>query len=85
MDPEYAGGGYGWGDFEVETKAPTQEEVDEVKALIENTTAVDGESGQEMINIINEEAAYYFNGEQSVESVVEKIQSRMEIYLSETK
>lgn len=85
MDPEFSGGGYGWGDFEVDVKAPSQEMVDEVKTLIENTTAVEGESGQEMINIINEEAAYYFNGEQSVESVVEKIQSRMEIYLSETK
>lgn len=81
---EMNGSTYGWGEFEVEIKPATEEMINDVKNLIANTTAVTGEGGTEMINIINEEAAYYFSGEQSVEDVAAKIQSRMEIYLSET-
>jgi hypothetical protein len=34
--------------------------------------------------ISDEEAAYYFSGEQTAEEVASKIQDRMEIYLSKT-
>ena len=36
-------------------------------------------------NIINEEAAAYFSGQKSAEDVAKIIQSRMQVYLSETK
>lgn len=82
---EEAGGTWGWGGFEVEIQPATKEQVEEVKELVNNTTAVYGAVSQDMMNLITEEAAFYFSGEQSAEDVAAKIQSRMEIYLSETK
>ena len=77
-------GSWGWGDFMVDIKPATQEQVDEVKDLIANITAVDGAVSNAMMNIINEEAAAYFNGQKSAEEVASIIQSRMQVYLSET-
>lgn len=77
-------GSWGWGDFEVEIKPATQEQVDEVKDLIANITAVDGAVSSAMLNIINEEAAAFFNGQKSAQEVASIIQSRMQVYLSET-
>ena len=77
-------GSWGWGSFEVEIKPATREQVDEVKALIAGTTAVNGTMSSAMMNIINEEAAAYFSGQKSVEEVAKIIQSRMQVYLSET-
>ena len=77
-------GSWGWGDFTVEIKPATQEQVNEVKNLIANTTAVDGAVSNAMLNIINEEAAAYFNGQKSAQEVASIIQSRMQVYLSET-
>jgi hypothetical protein len=85
MKEENSGGGWGWGNYEVEIQPATQEQVDTVKDLVYNTTAVSGAVSTDILNLINEEAAYYFSGEQSAEDVAAKIQSRMEIYLSETK
>ncbi len=77
-------GSWGWGDFMVEIKPATQEQVDEVKDLIANITAVDGAVSNEIMNIINEEAAHYFAGQKTAEQVAETIQSRVWVYLSET-
>lgn len=84
-DNDSAGSSYGWGNYTVEIQPATQEEVDQVKELVEGTTAVSGSVSNDVFNIINEEAQFYFSGEQSAESVAQKVQSRMEIYLSETK
>lgn len=77
-------GSWGWGDFSVEIKPATQEQVDEVKDLIANITAVEGAVSSDVMNIINEEAAAYFSGQKSAEEVAEIIQSRVWVYLSET-
>ena len=77
-------GSWGWGDFEVQIKPATQEQVDEVKALIAGITAVDGAISNDIMNIINEEAAGYFSGQKTAEQVAETIQSRVWVYLSET-
>ena len=77
-------GSWGWGDFMVEIKPATQEQVDEVKDLIANITAVDGAISNDIMNIINEEAAGYFSGQKTAEQVAETIQSRVWVYLSET-
>lgn len=79
------GSTWGWGGFEVEIQPATKEQVEDVKKLVSNTTSVYGAVSQDMMNLITEEAAFYFSGEQSAEDVAAKIQSRMEIYLSETK
>ena len=77
-------GSWGWGDFMVEIQPATQEQVDEVKDLIANITAVDGAVSNDIMNIINEEAAGYFSGQKTAEQVAETIQSRVWVYLSET-
>lgn len=77
-------GSWGWGDFMVEIQPATQEQVDEVKDLVANITAVDGAVSNAMLNIISEEAAAYFNGQKSAQEVASIIQSRMQVYLSET-
>lgn len=77
-------GSWGWGGFEVELKPATQEQVDEVKDLIANVTAVDGAMSSAMMDIIKEEAAAYFAGQKTAQEVSTIIQSRMKVYLSET-
>lgn len=84
-EDEYGGGTWGWGSFEVEIKPATQEDVDTVKELVAGTTAISGAVSSDILNIIEEEAAAYFAGEKSAEDVASIIQSRMEIYLNETK
>ena len=46
-----------------------QEDVDQVKDLVYNTTAVSGAVSNDITNIINEEAAAYFSGQKSAEDV----------------
>lgn len=82
-DDEY-GSSWGWGNFEAELGAATQEDVDAVKDLVNNTTAVNGAVSDDILSIIEEDSAAYFAGQKSAEEVAETIQSRMQIYLSET-
>lgn len=81
---EFDGSSWGWGQFEVELHAPTQAEVDQTRDLILNTTAVDGGVSTNIMNIITEEADAYFTGQKDARSVAAIIQSRVDIYLSET-
>ena len=82
---ENGGSSWSWGEFEIEIQPATQEEVDQVKDLVYNTTAVAGAVSDDITNIITEEAAAYFSGQKSAEDVAGIIQSRMQVYLSETK
>jgi ABC-type glycerol-3-phosphate transport system substrate-binding protein len=77
-------GTWGWGNYETEIHAPSQEEVDQVKNIILDSTAVSGAVSSGILNIIKEEASAYFSGQKTAEEVAAIIQSRLEIYLSET-
>lgn len=83
-NPENYQGSWGWGNFETTLHAPSQEEVDQVKNIILESTAVNGAVSSGILNIIKEEAAAYFSGQKTAQDVAAIIQSRMEIYLSET-
>lgn len=73
---------YGWNDFEMQLKPSTQEQVDTLKKIID--TAKPSVSSDEMImKVISEEAAPYFAGQKSVDEVINVIQSRVQIYISE--
>ena len=78
-------GTWGWDNFEVEIQPATQEQVDAVRDLVANTTSVNGAVSQDVMNIIIEESEAYFSGQKSAEDVAKTLQSRMGIYLSETK
>lgn len=62
--------------------ASRQEEVDMVKALIDSMTQNDMVN-REVLNIIQEEAAAYFSDQKSLVDVVDIIQNRLKLYISE--
>jgi len=59
----------------------TQEEIDQIKALIDAAVAADIDS--EIMSIIEEEASGYLSGQKSLDEVITLIQSRVQIYVSE--
>ena len=80
--------GYGYMDGGDETKTYTFTEADRDMLLdiLENTTVfMDTSSGSndQLTQIVNEEASYYFSGEKSAEDVAATIQNRASIYVSE--
>lgn len=62
----------------------TAEEAAEFTQFLEGLTLV-GEYDQSMTDIIQEEAAAYFEGQKSAKDVASVIQSRMRIYISESR
>lgn len=83
-NPDNYQGSWGWGNFETQLHAPSDEEVEQVKNIILESTAVNGAVSSGILNIIKEEASAYFSGQKTAQDVAAIIQSRMEIYLSET-
>ncbi len=73
---------FGWGDFEYQYRTPTQEEIDGIMELIDAAVPA-ADNNDQLMDIINEEAAPFFQGQKSVDEVARIIQSRMEIYVSE--
>ncbi len=73
---------WGYDDWEAEIYAATQEEVDDLKAMISMARPVAG-ADQTIFNIITEEASSYFKGQKSAQDVANIIQSRVEVYVSE--
>ena len=65
-----------------EIYALTQEQVDQIRELIETTTKV-ANYDQSMINIVNEEAEAFFQGQKSAQDVAKLIQSKANIYVNE--
>lgn len=68
-----------------EYRIPTQEEVDLVLSLIEVAKPVSYSQGDEVLNIINEEAEPFYKGQKSLDEVASVIQSRIKIYVGENK
>ena len=68
-----------------EYRIPTQEEVDMAMSLMEIAKPVTYSQGDEVLNIINEEAAPFFKGQKTVDEAASVIQSRIKIYVGENK
>ncbi len=87
-EPIVMGGGssisYGDG-WSYEYRISTQEEVDLALSLMEVAKPVSYSQGDEVLNIINEEAAPFYKGQKSVDEVASVIQSRIKIYVGENK
>lgn len=76
--------GYG-NDFEIEIFAATQEEVDQVKALINSATKRWDSVAEELTTIISEETEPFLQGQKSASEVADIIQNRVQIYVNENK
>lgn len=73
---------WGYDDWEAEIYAATPEQVQVVRDLIDNVSVATN-NDQTILNIINEEAAAYFEGQKSAQEVAGVIQSRIQTYVSE--
>ncbi len=80
------GGGFSYSDgWSYDYRIPTQEEVDLTRTLMELAKPVTYSQGDEVLNIINEEAAAFYKGQKGVDEVASVIQSRIKIYVGENK
>ncbi|MCR4771019.1 MAG: extracellular solute-binding protein [Oscillospiraceae bacterium] len=77
-DSAYGSDDYYW------NKPLTQEQVDQVNALISSVTSVFRYS-EDVLAIIEEESGAYFAGQKSAQDVASIIQSRVQIYVSENR
>lgn len=75
---------YGFiGDTEYVLEPVTQEQMDDFKDMINNSTSCGGYD-EDITEIISEEAAAFFAGDKSADEVAALIQNRVTIYLGET-
>lgn len=72
-----------WDGWEYTYHTPTDEEIEVTKELISVAKPASGAGNDEILNIITEEADAYFKGQKSLDDVVNVIQSRAQIYISE--
>lgn len=80
----YTGDIYGVGTEEIQLDELSAEEVNTVLDFIKSVTDV-ATSENTIVNIIDEEAGAYYAGQKTAEEVADIIQSRVSIYLSETR
>ncbi len=76
---------WGYDDFTIEIMAASQEEIDEIKALITSAEKVSENADQQITNIITEETEPFFKGQKSAAEVAGVIQNRVQIYVNENK
>lgn len=79
---ERSKGGYGWGSLMIEIYAIKPEQADAIKEAI-NSVSRSYTYDEDIMNIITEEAAAYFNGDKTAQQVADLIQSRAKIYVNE--
>ena len=60
----------------------TQEQVDQIRELMETTTKV-ADYDDAIIKIVTEQAAPFFEGQKSAEDVAKLVQSKVNIYVNE--
>lgn len=75
---------YGWEDVTFELYSAKQEEVDQITNLIESVGGIMNYDLQWM-SIVEEETGAFFAGQKTAEEVAEIIQSRVQIYVNESR
>lgn len=71
-------------DTVIELTALTEEEAQTIRDIVYNATS-EAAYDQNLMNIITEEAEYYFNGEKSAQEIAGIIQSRAQLYIDENR
>lgn len=81
---EYYDNTYWLGDAEVTINPLTQDEVDEIKTFLMSVTKMSNYS-QNIMDIVTEESAPFFAGQKSAEDCANVVQSRVKMYISESR
>lgn len=82
---EVSNGGYGYGDdIMIEVYSVKQEEADAIWQII-NQISGTMKYNTQLMNIIEEETAPFFQGQKTVDEVMDIIQSRVQIYVNESR
>ena len=75
---------WGYDDFEIEIYAATEEEIAAVRELIESANTL-YQYDEQIMTIISEETAAFFEGQKKAEEVADIIQNRIQIYVNENR
>lgn len=81
---EISNGGMSWDGFSIELYASSEEEVAQVRELIDNCS-ITYSTDTDLHNIIIEEAASFFQGQKTAQEAADIIQGRAKIYVSENR
>ena len=75
---------YGWGDFEMDIYAVSEEEA---AKMMDTINRIDGaySYNEQLMAIIEEESAPYFAGQKTVDEVADIIQNRIQLYVNESR
>ncbi len=73
----------GMGDIELYIGNPTDEDINQIKDIINKADTVANYANNEIFSIIEEESESFFKGEKTAKEVAEIIQSRVSIYVKE--
>lgn len=79
---EESKGGWMWDNLEIDLKATSQEEYDQIMALYKAIDSVENQD-QTIYEIVLENASAYFSGDRSAEDMAKLIQSRVKLYVGE--
>jgi hypothetical protein len=81
---EWSSGSVSMDGWSYDYHTPTSEEVELTLKLLQKARPVSERLSDAVINIIQEEAAAYFQGQKSVEEVADIIQNRLQNYMNES-
>lgn len=83
-ETERSKGSFGIGDFSVEFRTSTEEEAAWMTDLIQHCDRADS-NDEELMKIVQEEAAAFFEGQKTAQETAEVIQSRVKMYVNENR
>lgn len=76
---------WGYDDFNIDIYAATEEEVAQVRSLIESAERLTGSVNEQLVNIVTEETEAFFKGQKSAADTADVIQNRIQIYVNENR
>lgn len=76
---------WGYDDFNIDIYAATEEEIAQVRALLESAEHLSGTVNDQVINIVTEESEAFFKGQKSAADTAAVIQNRIQIYVNENR
>lgn len=76
---------WGYDDFNIDIYAAAEEEIAQVRALLESAKHLSGSVNDQLINIVTEESGAFFRGQKSAADTAGVIQNRIQIYVNENR